>query len=196
MRHVFSSIAILLLTSFTFAGDIEGTVVKPSGRPFSADHPAVVWVEGLPSQIVGKREVVMAQRGGQFVPSFVVVVAGETVNMPNEDEVAHNVHSNSAAKQFDLGYYAKGDIRTVTFDRPGVVDVVCLIHSFMRARILVVSNSHYAVVAEDGSFRIRNLPPGKFSLAIWADGMTPFTQEVVIPESGKPVHVRLSWPTG
>jgi hypothetical protein len=129
------------------------------------------------------------------VPSFLIVVAGQTVAMPNEDEVAHNVYSMSPAKQFDLGYYAKGDPKSVTFDRPGIVDVLCLIHTFMRARILVVPNSYYAMVAADGTFRIRNAPAGTSTLTFWADGMTSFTQEVTVPEGAKAVSVRTSWPS-
>ena len=74
--------------------------------------------------------------------------------MPNEDEVAHNVYSLSPTKLFDLGFYAKGDVKRVTFDRPGLVEVLCQIHAFMRARILVVPNPYYATIAVDGSFRI------------------------------------------
>ena len=139
----------------------------------------------------------MAQRGGQSVPSFVVEVAGETVTCRTKTRsrtTSTRIPPQSNSRH--LGYYAKGDIRTVTFDRPGVVDVVCLIHSFMRARILVVPNSHYAVVAEDGKLSHSQPPAGKILAPSGADGMTPFTQEVIIPESGKPVHVRLSWPTG
>ena len=137
----------------------------------------------------------MAQHGGQFVPPFLIVVAGQTVNMPNEDDVAHNVYSVSPAKQFDLGYYAKGDLKTVTFDRPGMVEVLCLIHAFMRARILVVPNPYYATIAADGTFHIRNVPAGTFTLNFWADGMTSFSQEVTVSQGVKQVSVRVSWPS-
>jgi plastocyanin len=194
MRQIsFTTVAVLVLAALASAGDIDGRVLKSSGRPFSPDHPSVVWLEGVQRQTPIKTEVVMAQRSGQFVPSFLVVVAGQTVNLPNEDLVAHNVYSDSAAKHFNLGYYAKGDIRAVTFDRPGLVDVRCLLHGFMRAQILVVPNQYYATVAADGTFRIRNVPPGTFSLTFWADGMAPFSQAINVPEDGKLVTVRFIW---
>jgi hypothetical protein len=138
----------------------------------------------------------MARHGGQFVPSFLVVVAGQTVSMPNEDEVAHNVYSLSTTKQFNLGYYARGEHKTVTFDRPGLVEMLCVIHSFMRAKILVVPNKYYATVAADGSFHIRNVPAGTFTLTFWTDGVAPFGQEVTVPEGGKPLIIRISSPSG
>ena len=194
MRQIsFMPVAVLVLASLAAAGDIDGKILKSSGRPFSPDHPSVVWLEGVGTQTHIKMEVVMAQRSGQFVPPFLVVVAGQTVSMPNEDLIAHNVYSDSDAKHFNLGYYAKGDIKAVTFDRPGMVDLHCLLHGSMRAQILVVPNPYYATVAADGTFRIRNVPPGTFSLTFWSDGIASFAQVVTVPEDGKLVTVRFTW---
>jgi plastocyanin len=172
------------------AGDIEGRIVGWSRNSLSGQHPAVAWLEGVPIAIVSTTEPVLAQRSGQFVPPFLVVVVGQTVIMPNEDDVAHSAYSISATKKFDLGYYLKGERKTVTFDRPGEVDVLCLIHSFMRAKILVVPNPYYSSVAADGTFRIRNVPEGTFTLTFWRDGMAlPLTQEVTVPAGGKSLRV-------
>jgi plastocyanin len=187
--------AVVGLVSNAAGSDIEGKIVgRPPNFP-SIQHPAVVWLDGVQMKSPEKNTPVLAQHGGQFVPSFLIVVAGQTVAMPNEDEVAHNVYSMSPAKQFDLGYYAKGDIKSVTFDRPGIVDVLCLIHTFMRAKILVVPNPYYATIAADGTFRIRNVPAGTLTLTFWGDEMTSFAQNVTVPEGVKAVSVRVAWPS-
>jgi plastocyanin len=194
MRHVaLLLIAVGGLVSVAAGGNLNGKIVGWPGNLPSPQHPVVVWLEGLQTQTSSKIAPVMAQRGGQFVPSFLVVAAGQTVSMPNEDEVAHNVYSLSTAKVFNLGYYAKGDLKTVTFDRPGMVEVLCLIHAFMRAKVLVVPNLYYSTVASDGSFHIRNVPVGKFTLIFWRDGKASFSQGVIVPEGGKPVTVSVSW---
>jgi plastocyanin len=195
MRQVAALLIVFVgLASNAAGGDVEGKIAGWSRpQPFS-QHPAVVWLEGLQTRNVDRKHLVMAQHGGQFVPPFLIVVTGQTVSMPNEDDVAHNVYSLSAAKQFDLGYYAKGDLKTVTFDRPGVVEVLCLIHTFMHARILVVPSPYYAAIAADGTFLIRSVPAGTFMLTFWADGMTSFSQEITVPQGGKVVGVRASWP--
>jgi hypothetical protein len=182
------------LAVFSAAGTIEGKIVDWKFDGIGPSRIAIVWLDGAPVSIVGKPDPVMVQRGGQFVPNFLVVVAGQTVDMPNDDQVAHNVYSVSGAKNFNLGYYAKGELKTVTFDRPGIVNVLCLIHSFMRARILVVSSSSFSSVAADGSFRMRNVPAGKFTLKLWGDGMEPFSQDVIVPTGNKPVIVRILLP--
>jgi plastocyanin len=188
-------VAVVGLASNAAGGDIDGKIVGWSRNSPSLQHPAVVWLEGLQTKRINKNKPVMAQHGGQFIPPFLIVLAGQTVAMPNEDDVAHNVYSLSPAKQFDLGYYAKGDLKSVTFDRPGMVEVLCLIHAFMRARILVLQNPYYAMIAADGTFRIRNVPTGTFTLKFWADGMTSFSQEVTISQDPRAVSLRVSWPS-
>jgi plastocyanin len=193
MRQIALEIVIFFgLVSLASASNIDGKIV---GRLFLDPlHPAVVWLEGLTTGPASNTESTMAQHGGQFVPAFLIVVQGQTVSMPNEDEVAHNVYSLSDAKQFNLGFYAKGDRRSVTFDRPGLVEVACIIHNFMRAKILVVPNKYYAKAATDGSFHIRNVPAGTFTLKFWTDGVAPISQDVTVPEGSKPLIVRVSVP--
>ena len=61
----------------------------------------------------------------------------------------------------------------------------------MRAKILVVPNPYYSMVAADGSFRIRNVPAGEYIFTFWGDRMASFSQEVSVPASGKPLTVRV-----
>jgi len=189
---VLAAVAVFGFAPLASAGDIDGKVI---GRTFlNPQQPAIVWLEGITTPPADKPDLVMAQHGGQFVPPFLVVTVGQTVNMPNEDDVAHNVYSVSAAKQFNLGFYAKGDHKSVTFDRPGLVEVLCVIHNFMRAKILVVPNKFYAKVSADGSFHIRSVPAGTFTLTFWADAIPQIGQQVTVPEGGKPVVVHLVSP--
>jgi len=126
----------------------------------------------------------MSQIKGRFVPSFLVVTAGQIVDMPNEDDIAHNVYSDSPAKTFDLGFYARGTPRSVVFDAPGVVQVACSIHHLMRATVVVVPNSYYALVNDDGTFRLRNTPKGKYSLKLWGEGLATSGLQVNVPGTG------------
>lgn len=195
MRHVaLAAVAVFSLVSLAAAGDIDGQVVGRTDRPFSPPHSAVVWLEGITAKPANNAELVMAQRGGQFVPNFLVVVSGQTVSMPNQDDIAHNVYSLSAAKQFNLGFYAKGDHKAVTFDRLGLVEVYCVIHSFMRGKILVVPNKYYSTVAADGTFHIRNVPAGKFTLTFWAEGVAQHSQPVTVSEHSISPTVRVALP--
>jgi len=80
---------------------------------------------------------VISQADETFLPHVLPVICGTTVNFPNGDPFFHNVFSLSSAKSFDLGRYPKYQIRSVRFDRPGIVKVFCHIHSHMSAVVLV-----------------------------------------------------------
>lgn len=87
MRQSALAIAVVVgLVSAAAGGDIDGRIVGSSANLHALQHPVVVWLEGdLPRQPSTNDGPVMAQHGGQFVPSFLIVVEGQTVDMRNED---------------------------------------------------------------------------------------------------------------
>jgi len=110
---------------------------------------------------------VIAQKGFRFSPSLLVVPRNTSVSFPNEDNEFHNVFSYSKAKRFDLGRYPKGESKSVTFDKPGIVKAYCEVHPWMRAAILVLDTPCYAIVSGDGSFSIEGIPAGRYGLVVW-----------------------------
>jgi plastocyanin len=66
------------------------------------------------------------------------VNVGDTISFRNDDPFFHNVYSASKAKEFDLGSYAQGQARKVTFDQEGGVDIECAIHPDMKLHVDVV----------------------------------------------------------
>ena len=63
------------------------------------------------------------------------VKAGQEVAFRNGEDIAHNLYSASSLKPFDTGVLQKGDSQTVTFDRPGTLDVQCAFHPNMRLTV-------------------------------------------------------------
>jgi plastocyanin len=83
----------------------------------------------------------VSQKNKAFSPNFTVIPRGTDVEFPNWDCFDHNVFSVSkAAPAFDLDRYPKGQSKTRTFDKVGVVQVFCNIHPQMRAIIFVTPN--------------------------------------------------------
>lgn len=85
--------------------------------------------------VAGEHEV--GQKNKAFTVNELSIKVGDTVSFPNQDPFFHNVFSLSPIKTFDLGSYPKGETKTVTFDKPGKVDVECAIHPNMRMTINV-----------------------------------------------------------
>lgn len=109
----------------------------------------------------------MDQASQRFVPRILAIVAGQSVEFHNSDNVFHNIFSYSPPKRFDLGRYPKGHWRTVTFAKPGAVQVYCDIHSDMRADIIVAPNVHFALIGRSGRFRIEDVPAGNQTVNVW-----------------------------
>ena len=127
-----------------------------------------------------RRQAFLDQKNEACYPYVLAVQAGTTVYFPNNDRTYHNVFSLSKAKRFDLGRYPRGQVKTVTFDRPGVVRVFCDIHSHMSAYILVFAHRFFTTTDDSGAFRIDAVPPGSYSVAVWTDGQVRATRALHI----------------
>jgi hypothetical protein len=58
--------------------------------------------------------------------------------------------------------------RDVVFDKPGVVQVLCKLHAYMVAYIVVIEEPHFAIV-DGGHFAFKDLAPGRYRLRAWND---------------------------
>jgi len=148
----------------------HAAMTTESVPPYRLSEAAVVFLEGA-----GLREPIMLpdehprlnQSQMVFRPLVLPVIVGTTVDFPNNDNLFHNVFSYSQPREFDLGRYPKGNVRSVRFDKPGTVKVYCDIHSYMFATILVLENPYFAIPDDEGNFEIRNIPEGTYEFIFW-----------------------------
>jgi plastocyanin len=113
---------------------------------------------------------VMDQAGYEFLPAFLLAQAGQVVQFRNSEDVLHNVRVTEISTQkpvFNVATVAFGKYEHA-FD-PGYFNVTCDIHTTMRASILVTASPYTATTAEDGSFAISNVRPGKYNLTVYAE---------------------------
>lgn len=127
----------------------------------------------------------LEQKQQAFAPRVLAVQAGTTVDFPNRDPIYHNVFSVSPARRFDLGKYAQGKSRSVRFDKAGVVNVYCDIHSDMAAWVYVVPHHVFAQASTAGRFTLPELPAGRYVLEAWHPDRGARTVPVDVPGNGE-----------
>ena len=164
-----------------FAGVVSGTVTasQKASMP-SAARDAVVYLTSTSAHAEPLTNAVVDQHDKMFMPHVSVVTRGTTVHFPNDDTVFHNVFAYFQAKKFDLGMYPRGATKKVTFDKDGLVILLCSVHSYMSAYILVVDTPYYAVTDAQGRFRLPNVPPGVYTLHGWHESGAALTQTVTV----------------
>ncbi len=193
------------------AATVSGKIAAPEGAaqkklrakikyagPGIANHkdpdpsPAVVWLEGPAAVKMDAKALEIRQDGVEFRPRVLAIPVGSTVKFPNADDVFHNVFSFSKAERFDLGRYPKGESKSVTFEKKGLIDVRCEVHDHMRSYIHVFEHPYFAVAAADGTYSIPKVPPGKYTLVAWKEFFDPVRQEIEVKADGAKVDVTLA----
>jgi len=143
----------------------------------------IVYLEGrLPEAAAPAHRATfhMEQQNRRFAPDLLVVPVGATVSFPNMDPIFHNIFSLSKAKEFDLGSYDKGDSRSVTFTKPGIVYVYCHLHPNMEGAIVVAPSRYYAQADASGHFRLPPVPPGEYTVVAWHKAAGFFRKQVTV----------------
>jgi hypothetical protein len=168
------------------AGRVHGRVTLDVPAARLADlGPIVVFLDGIDGPLhfaVPSGEPTMHQRDARFRPGFLAITVGQSVAMPNDDSIYHNVFSYSKPNDFDLGMYRSGESHRVKFRYPGVVRAYCSIHESMSATIFVAPSPWWSLAQDDGTFEIRGIPAGRYKLRTWAERLPDSEREIRIEE--------------
>jgi plastocyanin len=205
------AISLIALTSTLWAGDISGRAIITKKLGKKSVAPVVYNLRGTAPPAAGtdtesaagefERMVVMLEGGSlppkppvtalldqhnlRFSTGLIVIPVGSTVEFPNSDSIFHNVFSLSKTQPFDLGFYPRGQSRSVKFNHPGIVQVYCHIHANMYAAIVVTDSPWFAKPAADGSFSWEGIPAGHYRLLAWHNVAGMHSVEVTVPPTGK-----------
>ncbi|HTK69661.1 MAG TPA: carboxypeptidase regulatory-like domain-containing protein [Candidatus Eisenbacteria bacterium] len=125
----------------------------------------------------------LAQKNQGFVPRVLPVTVGARVDFPNQDPIYHNVFSVSPPKRFDLGKFGQGKSKSLVFDKAGLVNVYCDIHSNMEAFIVVLPNAWFAQPDAEGKFTLPPLPAGTYTVRVWHPDLGDQTASVTVGEN-------------
>ena len=148
--------------------------------PGNTVQGAIVYLKGIEKGKAfekPKKPPVIDNSKCKFEPEVQVVPTGTEVIVHNSDPILHNTHgflladSRRGRTVFNNAIPEKGQQFKTTLKLPGIVDVACDVHGWMQGWILVAENPYYAITPKDGTFAIKEIPPGKYTLATFQ----PFT---------------------
>lgn len=131
-----------------------------------------VWIKtGVPDRQwpIPSTPVEIAQKGCMYGPHVIGVMAGQDIKIVNDDPTNHNIHPLPKVNQeWNESQPPNGDPKLKKFAREEVmIPVKCNVHPWMRSYIGVVNHPFFAVTGDDGTFTIKGLPPGKYTIEAW-----------------------------
>jgi plastocyanin len=212
-------------TTGTIAGDVrvEGTVPAMASIRFggiaecSSQHPgpvptgdvlvqdgkvenAFVYVKsGLGERVfaIPETPVEVDQAGCLYRPRVIGVQVGQAIRFVNSDPLLHNVRGTpKASSSWNVSLSRKGTERTQRIDKPEVmVNVRCDLHPWMQAWVGVLDHPYFAVTGRDGTFTLRNVPAGTYTVAVWHERLgTREAPATVAPQGTATVPFTLTAP--
>lgn len=118
------------------------------------------------------------QKGCRFRPWAQVVRPGNITIRNSDSGVLHNINaremigveSGSTVKKviFNFGQPDPGDIeKELKPRRSHFIGINCEAHNFMFGFMLAPEHPYAEVVGEDGSFTIKDVPPGTYTVKAW-----------------------------
>jgi plastocyanin len=170
----------LALAGPALAGEIHGQVTC-TGLRDNAD--AVVYVDAIPGKTfpAPAEHALIDQKDMQFVPRVTVVQAGATVDFRNSDALLHNVFSpDKCADRFNLGSWPQGQKKSYTFKQPCAASLLCNVHPEMEGFVVVVPTPWAAVTDKTGTFVIKNVPDGAYTVKVWHPKLKESSRQVTV----------------
>jgi plastocyanin len=126
--------------------------------------------------------VVLDQSGCRYHPHVLGVMVGQNLEILNSDPVLHNIKAKATKNRpFNVSQPSAGMKTMRTFSTPEVmVALECNVHGWMNAFVGVLPHPFYAVTGADGSFSLKGLPPGTYTIEAWHEKYGTLTATVTV----------------
>jgi len=128
------------------------------------------------------------QKGCEYIPYVSGLQVNQKMVVHNSDPVLHNVHVMPAVagnKESNQAQMPKGKDLDFSFPKEEqFLKFKCDVHPWMFSYVTVLDHPFYSVSGADGTFKISNLPAGKYTIEAAHRKGGKQTQEVTVDATG------------
>ena len=131
-----------------------------------------------------QQPAVLEQKGCQYKPHVLALEANQTLDVVNSDETTHNIHpSPNNNREWNMTQ-PHGVPLEKTFAREEIaIPVKCNVHPWMKGYIAVFKHPYFSVTDKNGSFELKDVPPGTYTITAWQEKLGAQTQKVTVGAS-------------
>lgn len=162
----------------------------------------IVWLTDIRSgkALPMERRFELANEDCMLRPRVLAVIAPATLNIASEDVAIHRnriINVGTGELEGIAPFNDNGEV--VPFDRllvkPAQLEVLCDLHPWSKAWILVFDQPYFAVSSRTGEFTIDDVPPGTYQLKAWHPALGTVEQSVTVgPGQAAKVVLNLAGP--
>jgi plastocyanin len=122
------------------------------------------------------------QKGCQYHPHVLGLMAGQSVAIKNDDPTTHNIHPTPKDnREWNESQGPQAAPIDKSFAREEIMlPVKCNQHPWMKMYINVVKSPFFAVTDKDGKYEIKGLPPGDYTIAFVQEKLGEQDQKVTL----------------
>jgi plastocyanin len=130
-------------------------------------------------------QTLFAEAKCMFKPHVIAVVKGTDIAINNEDTILHNINiSVDGIQRFNKGQPKQNQLLVAKLRQTGVADVTCDSHTHMKSWMLILDHPYFAISDETGTFNIKDVPAGKYTLKVWHESWKVTSHD----DDGRPIY--------
>jgi hypothetical protein len=128
------------------------------------------------------------QKGCHYEPHVQIIAKGSELQVKNSDPILHNIHSYlGTSTVLNLAEPKQGMVIAKKINKAGGMTLKCDIHDFMRGAIFTAENPYAALTGKDGTFEIKDVPPGTYEIATFHEVASPKSATITVKAGEKAV---------
>ncbi|MBI4719611.1 MAG: carboxypeptidase regulatory-like domain-containing protein [Planctomycetes bacterium] len=135
-----------------------------------------------------KEPAKLTQVGCHYEPHVLGIVEGQPLKVFNGDDTNHNIHflpKKNEEHNFSQPKKDETEGKELKLVAEDVFKVKCDVHPWMGCYIAVFKHPFFSVTGEDGTYEIKGMPPGKYTLEAWHEEFGTQTAEVEVKSAGE-----------